>query len=223
MTVVDRESCELHRKSAFECRGITFGSYDGAALEDASMTTAAPSHHRGHSPRQCDRRRAIADLIAGLSRAIDRRHDISTLRSVFEETLRRIMPIRSVQLREGAFASTTHRRNGRQAEAVALKVPGLDPDRHGLLEASFDPTCGLGEWDFQTLDVAAHIGSLVLEIERLRLHLARVGLWNTASAATETVPTIVGSTPAIAALRGLIDRVASTDFTVLLEGQSDPQ
>jgi len=158
--------------------------------------------------------------MAGLSRAIDRRHGISTLRGVFEETLRRIMPIRSVQLREGAFASATRRRHGRQAEAIALKVPGLDPDRHGLLEASFDPSPGLGEWDFQTLDLAAHVGSLVLEIERLRLHLARVGLWNTASAATENAPTIVGSTPAIAALRGLIDRVASTDFTVLLEGES---
>ena len=46
----------------------------------------------------------------------------------------------------------------------------------GLLEATFDPGCRLGEWDFQMLGIAAQLGALVLEIERSRLQLARAGL-----------------------------------------------
>ncbi|HYM24548.1 MAG TPA: sigma-54 dependent transcriptional regulator [Vicinamibacterales bacterium] len=181
------------------------------------MTTVA-SHQRGHPIRQRDRRRGIADLVACLARAIDRRHDISTLRSVFEDTLRRIVPIRSVQLRERSAPSKV--RSGTQQEAIALEVPGEDADRNGMLEAWFDPECGLGEWEFQTLGLAAHLGSLVLEIERSRLQLARAGLWVGPAASPRSTPTIVGSTPAIAALRDTIERVASTDFIVLLEGES---
>src|SRR4051794_34405233 len=97
------ESCELHDESEVDRHGIAFGSYDVVDIEDARMTTAANSDHASkRSPRQRERRHAVADLVTLLSRAIDRRYDISTLRSVFEETLRRIVPVRSVQLREGS-------------------------------------------------------------------------------------------------------------------------
>ncbi|HEV3140449.1 MAG TPA: sigma-54 dependent transcriptional regulator, partial [Vicinamibacterales bacterium] len=166
-----------------------------------------------------DRRRGVVDLLATLSRSIDRRHDISTLRSVFEDALRRMVPIRAVQLREGSGPWLTRMGAG-QAEAIALEVPGPDPDRNGLLEASFDPECGLSEWDFQTLGLAAHIGALVLEIERSRLQLARAGLWISARPPIDDGPAIVGSTAPINELRATIERVAATDFTILLEGES---
>ena len=219
MTTASTESCELHGKSDFERRGIKFGSYDGAAIEDASMTGAAGSgQYRSYPPRQRDRRHGIADLIANLARVIDRRHDISTMRAVFEDAVRRIVPLRAIQLREGSCPWMA--RGTVQTESIALEVPGTDPDHGGLLEASFDPACGLGEWDFQTLGLAAHIGALVLEIERSRLQLARAGLWvGTRSVAAENTR-IVGSTPAMALLRESIERVAATDFTVLLEGES---
>ena len=34
---------------------------------------------------------------------------------------------------------------------------------------------------------------------------------------------LIGSTAAMQQLRGIIERVACTDFTILLEGASDPQ
>src|SRR5262249_34366604 len=174
-----------------------------------------------YTPRQRDRREALADLLAALTRALDRRHDISLMRGTFEEALRRMVPLRTVYLREAGS-----RWNGRSdassaPESVALEVPGADPEWPGLLEATFDPACRLGDWDFQMLRVAAQIGALVLEIERSRLQLARAGLFVSNRATRRVLMTpLVGSTPAMRALRDTIDRVAATDFTVLLEGES---
>jgi len=60
----------------------------------------------------------------------------------------------------------------------------------------------------------------VLEIERSRLHLARAGLWIGSRPAVEDQRPIVGATPVMRQLRETIERVAATDFTVLLEGES---
>ena len=91
----------------------------------------------------------------------------------------------------------------------------------GLLEATFDPGCRLGEWDFQMLGLAAHLAALVLEIERLRVQLARAGLLPVNRPRRDGAAPLIGSTPAHAdALRSTIERVAATDFTVLLEGES---
>src|SRR5258706_379848 len=105
-------------------------------------------------------------------------------------------------------------------ESMALEVPGADPEMPGLLEATFHPGCALGEWDFQMLGVGAHVGALVLEIERLRLQLARAGLFVSPRAPRRDAAALVGSTDVMRALRATIARVAATDFTVLLEGES---
>ena len=67
---------------------------------------------------------------------------------------------------------------------------------------------------------AAQVGGLVLEVERGRGQSGR----GPASAAVrprrDGAAPLIGSTPAMAALRDRIERVASTDFTVLLEGES---
>ena len=76
--------------------------------------------------------------------------------------------MRTVQLREIGSRWGRPARARAGPESVALEVPGADPSSPGLLEATFDPGCRLGEWDFQMLGIAAHLGALVLEIERLR-------------------------------------------------------
>src|SRR6185436_10322925 len=90
----------------------------------------------------------------------------------------------------------------------------------GLLEATFDPECHLGEWDFQILGIAAHLGALVLEIERSRRQLARAGLGAASRMRRDGAAPLIGSTPVMQTLRSQIERVAATDFTVLLEGES---
>ena len=171
------------------------------------------------SARQRDRRQAFADLLAALTRALDRRNDISLIRGAFEEMMRRVVPVRTVQLREAGSRWAT-RPGGAGAESFAIEVPGLDPLNAGVLEATFDPGSGLGEWDFQMLALSAHVGALVLEIERSRLQLARAGLWATNRVRRDGAAPLIGSTPIMGALRSSIERVAVTDFTVLLEGES---
>src|SRR6478672_8383897 len=143
------------------------------------------------------------------------------MRGAFEEWLRRMVPLRTVHLREAGSRWTGRGDVPAAPESVAIEVPGPDPARPGVLEATFDPTCGLGEWDFQMLGMAAHIGALVLEIERSRLQLVRAGiLVPNRPPRRDAVAPLVGSSAEMRALRDRIERVAATDFTVLLEGES---
>ena len=175
------------------------------------------AHPRGRVLRRRDRRLGFADLLAALSRAITDRSDSFMLRGAFEETLRRLVPVRSVRLRENAGRWNVRGERLDAIESIALDVPGGEAG--GVLEAALEPGSPLGEWDCQLLGIAAHVGAFVLEIDRSRLQLARAGLLPAAKA-KRPAATLIGSTPAMQALRGQIDRVAGTDFTILLEGES---
>ena len=185
------------------------------------MTMTANNSETDHTARvvrRRDRRLGIGDLLAVLSRTIADRVDSSLLRGAFEETLRRLVPLRSVRLRDNA-GRWSGRGEGLDAiESIAIDVPGGDAG--GVLEAAFEPGSPLSEWDGQLLGIAAHIGAFVLEIERSRLQLARAGLLPGARPKRPAAAPLIGSTPAMQVLRGQIDRVAGTDFTVLLEGES---
>src|SRR5205814_7156362 len=75
-------------------------------------------------------------------------------------------------------------------------------------------------WDFQLLGYATHIGALVLEIEHTRTQIARARLLPGVRPKRDGAAPLIGSTPTMHALRAIVERVASTDFTVLLEGES---
>lgn len=183
-----------------------------------TMTTSDSEADRtARLVRRRDRRIGLGDLLAALSRTIADRADASLLRGAFEETVRRLVPVRSVRLRDNASRWSGRGEVLDAIESIALDVPGGDAG--GVLEAAFEPGAPLGEWDCQLLGIAAHIGAFVLEIERGRLQLARAGLLPAARSKRAAVP-LIGSTPAMQALRGQIDRVAGTDFTILLEGES---
>jgi transcriptional regulator of acetoin/glycerol metabolism len=176
---------------------------------------------RGRVERRRDRRLGLGDLLKALTRTMADRADSSLMRGAFEETLRRLVAVRSVRLRDN-----TGRWNGRgerldAVESIALDVPGGDAG--GVLEAALEPGGPLGEWDCQLLGIAAQVGAFVLEIERGRLQLARAGLLPAAKVKRSAAAALIGSTPAMQALREQIERVAGTDFTILLEGESDPQ
>ena len=53
------------------------------------------------SSRRRDRRIGFGDLLAALSRALAERADVSLMRGAFEEMLHRMVPVQSVQLRDG--------------------------------------------------------------------------------------------------------------------------
>ena len=146
------------------------------------------------------------------------RADSSLLRGAFEEAVRRVVPVRSVRLRDNA-GRWSGRAEGLEAiESITLDVPG--DEAGGVLEAAFEPGSSPGEWDCQLLSIVAHIAAFVLEIERSRFRLVRAGLLPAARPKRPAAAPLIGSTPAMQALRGQIERVAGTDFTILLEGES---
>ena len=171
-------------------------------------------------PRQRDRRQALSDVLASLTRFLDKEQDISRIRGAFEEMICRVVPVRAIQLREASSRWTGRLAGTAGIESIALEVPGSDPSTRGLLEATFDPACRLGDWDFQMLGTASHIGALVLEIERSWTQLARAGLLTGHRSRRDGAAPIIGSTEIMQALRATIERLAATDFTVLLEGES---
>ena len=197
-----RSDCDAKRPAI---DGIRFGSC-------AAMNSSIP--------RQRDRRQAMAEMLLALTRSLDRRDDISLMRGVFEQTLRRLLPVRTVQLREPGSRWGSRPETACSPESVALEVPGADPGAVGVLEATFDPGCRLGDWDFQMLGIAAQLAALVLEIERSRLHLARAGLLHQQRTRRDAAAPLIGSTPIMQTLRSTIERVAGTDFTVMIEGES---
>jgi DNA-binding NtrC family response regulator len=184
------------------------------------MTTTAAESPRDHRPvalRQRDRRQALNDLLAMLSRSAGDRTDASWLRGVLEEALRRLVPVQTIQLRERNSRWLVRRFSLPSVASVALDVPGADGG--GILEATFAPGSAVSEWDLQILGLGAHLAALVLEIERGRVQLSRAGLVQTRPRRDGAAP-LIGRTEAMRALRSQIERVANTDFTVLLEGES---
>ena len=184
------------------------------------MTAIVPPPGMDFTRRRRDRRLAFGDLLAALMRTLDARSETPLMRLVFEETLRRVVPVRSIHLRDGSARLGMRPEGAGSAESIVFDVPGVDPSSHGALEATFDPGCRLGEWDFQLLGIAVSIGALVLEIERSRGRSARSSLVAASKPKRDGAAPLIGSTPAMLLLRSSIERVAGTDFTVLLEGES---
>jgi DNA-binding NtrC family response regulator len=204
---------------ALDQDGTTFGSGAVTTTRNDAMTVFLPEQGSEYTPRRRDRRQRFGELLAAITRALDR-GETSSIRGIFEASLRRLVVVRSVQLRENASRWMGRSDGTVGAESIVLDVPGTDPSSPGTLEATFDPGCRLGEWDFQILGAAAHVGALVLEIERSRGRAMRSGMAAVPRSRRDGAAPLIGSTPAMQTLRSSIERVAGTDFTVLLEGES---
>jgi len=168
--------------------------------------------------RQRDRRTSWHELLATLARTTVERTDPSRLRGAFEQALLRAVPVQSIHLRDQHSRWSLQRGPHPIIEAIALDVPGAEGG--GVLEARFSPGTSIGEWDFQWLASAAHLATLVLEIERARVKAARATLAAIPRTRRDGAAPLIGKSHAIESLRQQIERVAATDFTVLVEGES---
>jgi hypothetical protein len=102
-------------------------------------------------------------------------------------------------------------------DVMCFDVPTTASVQRARLEAVFDSTRTLDGWTCQLLDTATHVAALILEIERCQGR--RAG----SRARPDGAAPLIGSSQAIRAVRERIERVAATDFTVLIEGGSGPQ
>jgi transcriptional regulator with PAS, ATPase and Fis domain len=146
----------------------------------------------------------LAAVTSGLSLAREPR----TARERFEQELRLLVRARSVSVRDEAGGGTA----GASTEIV---VPALGGQSRARLEVAFEPGRVPDEWTRQLLDAGAHVAALLIELERLQV---RSGL-PYRSRADGAAP-LIGSSQTMRTLRQRIERVAATDFTVLVEGES---
>jgi len=156
---------------------------------------------RGWS-RGTERRRGIATLVEVVAGGLASCREARSLRQRFESALADLIDAREVELRDGPM--------------VSLDVTSGD-FALGAIDGVFDQEGRtFDDWDRQLLQSARHLGALVLMIDRAQ----RSGLLGSARNRPDGAAPIVGSSAAIRAVRARIERVAATDFTVLIQGDS---
>ena len=135
------------------------------------------------------------------------------LQAVFEREVQRVAGVRMVRLRE--VPARYHARlvtPTRTSQSIVLGVPSADPRTQAFLEAAFDPSSPPGDLQLDVLAAVAQLGGLVLEACRARV--------SSMARPIDGVAPLIGSSSIMQALRGRVERVALTDFTVLIEGES---
>jgi len=154
----------------------------------------------------------LRQVLAALGAGLSREGGEPDLQGIFERELQRALAVRTVRLREippryqARLVTPT-----RTPDSIVLGVPSSDPRVQAVLEASTGPDRCLDDRDQALLSAAAELGGLVLEAARSRPRIR---------ATVQPTASLVGSTPVMQALRERVERVAVTDFTVLVEGES---
>ncbi len=159
-----------------------------------------------------DRRTAFSTLLSSLARSLRQQRDPEVIRKVFEHGIRHLLPFRRAELREAAGPPSP--RAG--PDVLSVEVPTSDSHRSVILNAQVEAGSRLGDWDQQVLVNLVHLGALVAEIE----HLARGRAQSLQPGRGDGAAPLIGSSAVMCALRERIERVAATDFCVLIEGAS---
>src|ERR1700730_8513749 len=116
--------------------GTEFGGAAVTYIRSHTMTALVSGPDVKYSSRRRERRGAFGELLAALTRTLDHRGDTSLIRGAFEESLRRLIPVRSIQLRDSVSRWIRQPEGNVGAESVVFDVPGTDSP--GILEATFD-------------------------------------------------------------------------------------
>lgn len=157
--------------------------------------------------RAADRRRGALALLASATGGLSVEREPRVARERFEKQLRALVSARSV-------AVTTEPAPVASASVMSFPVPAPPPHHHARIEVVFDTARTLDGWTLQVLDAATHVAALLLEAERGQGRAAPVRLRGDGAAP------LIGASAAMRGVRQRIERVAATDFTVLIEGES---
>ncbi len=171
----------------------------------------------GRVARQPERRRGAEAIVAAIVSGI-RGHGAGVgLRGLFEDAVGSVVPVVSVRLCSPGEHERLAAAPGGEDSVIRIPVrscPGSEP---AVLELHADPARPLDAWDRQVVARSAQLATLVLEVERTHAwrELGRRPFRGEDGAAP-----LIGSSRGMRLLREKIERVAATDFTVLVEGES---
>jgi len=154
-----------------------------------------------------DRRRGVGALVGAVARSLAAGREPGQLRERFEDELRALVRARAIAVRDDGGAAGP--------EAMSFDIPASTAHGRARIDALFEPTRMLDGWTCQLLESATHVAALLLEVERAQGRVP-LAVRNRADGAAP----LIGSSGAIRIVRERIERVAATDFTVLIEGES---
>jgi len=160
--------------------------------------------------RGADRRRGIAALTAALTTGLAVAEPRAA-REQLEEALRVALHARSVRLRDDSTQTVAP-----PPDAVCFDVPSPRGESRPRLEVIFDKPRPLDDWTCQLIEAATQLATVVLELERAVGRMT----FGLAKRISDGAAPLIGSSEAIRRVRERIERVAATDFTVLIEGES---
>ena len=168
--------------------------------------------------RRADRRGGVHQLVREVATDWVTQSGANDLKSMVVRRLRSMLPTQSVRLNELPTGPSI--RVGQPVRArdyVAYAVPASDATRNLVLEASNAGDGGIDDWSCQLLETAASLVTLLFEAERAsRWHVMPRG------SASDGAGPLVGSSLVMQGLRERVERVATTDFTALVEGAMRP-
>lgn len=148
-----------------------------------------------------------ATLLAAVTSGLSVVREPRLVRARLEEELRSLVNARSVAVRDCPVDTS------RRPDVITFDVPSAPWTMPARLEAVFEPARPVSDWERRTLAVGAQVASLLVQIEYATGGGIRLPRDDGASA-------LIGSSSAIKRVRDRIERVAVTDFTVLVEGES---
>ncbi len=160
--------------------------------------------------RETDPGCVTATLLAALTRGLSVVREPRLVREHFEEALRALLDATSTALRDDRDAII------QRPDTVWLDVPGPPFEPRQRIEVTFAPGRTIDARTRQLLASAAGIAGFLMEIERAH------GRWPLACARSQSdgAAPLIGSSPEMRLVRERIEKVAVTDFTVLIEGES---
>ncbi len=167
-------------------------------------------------PRQADRRLGLHTLIRQVAGDLVHATVPGDIGTALTARLSRLAPVRSLQLTEVTGTTGVHTGHPILArDYAAFAVPLRTPGRHVVLEATFEHDVRPDGWTCQILESAASLAALVIEAERT----ARGATALLTQLRDEAAP-LIGASEVMQQLRERVERVAATDFTILIEGES---
>jgi transcriptional regulator with PAS, ATPase and Fis domain len=180
---------------------------------DASGATTISAHPHC---RRADRRTGVESLVRRVTADLLNTNNRRNLAMFLTQRLAQLTRVRSVRLNEiSGTMSTRSLQPIRARDYVAYAVPVREEGRQVMLEAAFDARHRPDDWTCQLLEAAASIAGLLLETERLATTPAPLTVAERDGAAP-----LIGSSDIMRLLRDRVERVANTNFTVLIEGES---